>query len=690
MVGRILEIEKTRKKHLIKEITFVSENGHRFKAIGPILEGNAGEYYELTGSWVDDVFKFTYAKRSYSCEEEAINEILGFGLMLSKEQAKECIPLLYSTKTKEEIEEILLKIKGVGKVRAERAAAFFFEKSRNNRILRVLTEEGAKEETIIKLFSEETVKKNTIFKNPYQLIDLGEHFYVCDKIAKREKLPMLGNDRIHGFLKYLMIRRESSGNTKTDMKTLIQNAESYFLKKKEENKILPALLSIYAGSDDMLSFNEDASLSFSKTREAEMSVARELLRIRNGKANKNEKEITFSSDAEAMMKITFSEEQKKAFLLLNDGGIMLLSGGPGTGKTLTIAGIMNAYKKNFPEKKVLLCAPTGRAAARMKELSGEENGVTISTIHKALGLSHYMKGKIDELDYDLIICDEMSMADNELMSLLLPAVKTGTKLLLSGDFNQLPSVGAGRVFRDILESEAFPKTVLTKTMRQKNDSSIPENANKILSGALPVAANDFKIRYFYNDTEIEKFTDTLEYKESTMVLCPLRRGKCGSEMIARRIQKKRTLDGSSRVIGLDTFHAGDVVLMTKNNYDAGYINGDIGTIKEIDAEQCIISFSDKEVTVQNEDMTDMSLSYCMTVHKSQGSESDNVVIILPEAAGNLLLTREILYTAVTRAKKTVTIITTKNAITEAVSNETASLRDCGLKAKINSLFEKAG
>ena len=101
MVGRILEIEKTKKKHLIKEITFVSENGHRFKAIGPILEGSAGEYYELTGSWVDDVFKFTYAKRSYSCEEEAINEILGFGLMLSKEQAKECIPLLYSTKTKE-------------------------------------------------------------------------------------------------------------------------------------------------------------------------------------------------------------------------------------------------------------------------------------------------------------------------------------------------------------------------------------------------------------------------------------------------------------------------------------------------------------------------------------------------------------------------------------------------------------
>lgn len=439
----------------------------------------------------------------------------------------------------------------------------------------------------------------------------------------------------------------------------------------------------------MLSFNEDASLSFSKTREAEMTVARELLRIRNGKASKNEKEITFSSDAETMMKITFSEEQKKTFLLLNDGGIMLLSGGPGTGKTLTIAGIMNAYKKNFPEKKVLLCAPTGRAAARMKELSGEESGVTISTIHKALGLSHYMKGKNDELDYDLIICDEMSMADNELMSLLLPAVKTGTKLLLSGDFNQLPSVGAGRVFRDILESEAFPKTVLTKTMRQKNDSSIPENANKILSGALPVAANDFKIRYFYNDTEIEKFTDTLEYKENTMVLCPLRRGKCGSEMIARRIQKKRTLDCSSKVIGLDTFHAGDVVLMTKNNYDAGYINGDIGTIKEIDAEQCIISFSDKEVTVQNEDMTDMSLSYCMTVHKSQGSESDNVVIILPEAAGNLLLTREILYTAVTRAKKNVTIITTKNAITEAVSNETASLRDCGLKAKINSLFEKA-
>ena len=684
MQGRVIEIEKTNKKHLIKELRLVSlEDEKEFKAIGPIIYVNPGECLELTGDYIDDVFKFTKAKKTYSCEEEEINEILSLNLSFTKKQAKEAIGFIHEDLTNEEMILRLMKIHGIGPTKAERAAGIFVKRNKEERALEILAEENAKEETIIRLFLSEGAAPAALFNDPYALIDLDESFATCDKIARRLGKEMFSKERAHGLIKYLLKTSENAGNTRIDAKTLYETAEKQSGKFDVRNSFPPSLAAIYAESDEMLSVNGDSSLSFAKTEEDENEIAKALIRIANGKAKEEERNINFVTDAESALHVSFSDEQKNAFRLLNEGGIMLLSGGPGTGKTLAIAGIMNAYIEHFPQSKILLCAPTGRAAARMKELAGDR--AAVSTMHKALGLSHFMKGKIEELDFDLIICDEMSMADNELMSLFLPSVKTGTKLLLAGDFNQLPSVGAGKVFRDIMESEMFPTTFLTKTMRQKDDSLIPRNAKRILLGVLPVQSGDFKITYCKDDSEIERLTESISYNKNTMVLCPLRRGRYGSEVIARKIQKKRIFKDKGRIVKFDCFHNGDIVLMTKNNYDCGYINGDIGVINSIDADSCTIRFADKCITIGNEDMTDMSLAYCMSVHKAQGSESDNILIILPEASGNLLATREILYTAVTRAKKSVEIITTKNTLIKAVANETASKRNCGLKSKLLSI-----
>lgn len=683
MIGRVKDIERITAKRVIKELHMVDlVTEKEFTAIGPVLDAVSGSCLKLKGLWVKGFFKFTEAECTSSCKEEEAQKLLSYNLSLTDEQALSVAEITISDIPDDFIEK-LTKIPGIGPVKAERIARTILTRKDKEKLLKTLTSCGAKEDVILKCFSDSALTPKHIFKNPYLLIDYGESFITCDKIARLKSFNQYSDDRIHGAIKYVMIRQEASGNTRVTGDDICTQIKRLSERESKEEEIPPALSDIYAKSDDMLSINKDMSFSFAKTSEYETKIAENMLRLANAKEESDIKTEAYIKEAEKELGITYSDEQRETFSILQNGGIKLLTGGPGTGKTLTIAGIVKSYMAYHPEQKVLLCAPTGRAAARMRELAGD-NAVA-STIHKALGLSHFMKGKSNMLDYDLIICDEMSMADTELMALFLSVVKSKTKLLLAGDYRQLPSVGPGRVFKDLIESKAFETVTLTKVARQKAGSSIPINAAKVLCGSLPETQADFDIFYFRNDEEIKKATDSLFYMDKTLTLCPLRRGDYGSEAIARKIQSTRKFTSRPVFSGFNTFYEDDWILLNRNNYDVGYINGDLGVITHISPDKCDIRIGDKIVTIKAEDFSDMSLAYCMTVHKSQGSESDNVDVILPEAAGNLLSTREILYTAITRAKKRVRIFTTKRALLNAVSNDMVSKRYCGLKEKILQL-----
>ena len=677
MLGRIKEVEKSTQKRVMKELHLIALGSEReFTAIGPIIDAIPGTCVNLTGVWIGDIFKFTCAEYQNADEEEEAQKLLNLNLSLSEEQAVAIVRLLDQNLPDNLFKDRLLQIDGIGPVKAERIEKVILKRKNKEKLLNLLIDGNAKEDVILKCFSDETVSPETIFNNPYLLIDYGEKFFTCDSIAKKVDFKPYADNRIHGALKYALIRQEAQGNTRVTEQDLCKEVNIASGKIDVQEQIPKTLTEIYALSDDMLSINRDLSFSFAKTAEYEKKIAENIMRLDVAKEESDITQDAYIRQAEKVLKVTYSNEQRMAFSLLRTGGVKLLTGGPGTGKTLTIAGIVKSYLAYHPEKKVLLCAPTGRAAARMKELAGD--GATASTIHKVLGLSYFMKGQMEPLAYDLIICDEMSMADTELMARFLGTITSKTKLLLAGDYNQLPSVGPGRVFKDLIESETLDTIRLTKVARQKSGSSIPLNAHRIMIGEIPTEEKDFEIFYFRNDREIEKATNSFAYKENTMVLCPLRKGQYGSEVLAKKLQGTRIFEGKPVIIGFNTFYAGDKILFNRNNYDTGYINGDIGEILEISMQECKVQIGEHVLTVKSEDFSDMSLAYCMTVHKSQGSECDNVDLVLPEAAGNLLSTREVLYTAVTRAKKHVRIFTTCKAMESAVTNEMVSKRYCGL------------
>lgn len=681
MLGRIKDIEKSTSKKIIKELHLVDLNSEKeFTAIGPIIDAIPGNCVDLTGIWVGETFKFTRAEYKNAGENEEVQKLLNMNLALTEDQAIAVVKLTEAEDIGCDFKEKLLNIDGIGPVKAERIFQLITKRRMKEKLLDLLVDGNAKEDVILKCFSDDAVTPEMIFKDPYLLIDYGETFSTCDYIAKKTHFAPYSDDRIHGAIKYALMRQESAGNTKVQENELCTIVDAESGKSNVNDAISNTLTDIYAASDEMLSINGDCTYSFATTAEYEYKIAENILRLNIAKEESDVAKDQYIRQAEKELGITYTSEQREAFSLLEHGGVKLLTGGPGTGKTLTIAGLVKSYLAYHPEKRILLCAPTGRAAARMKELAGD--GIMASTMHKALGLSHFMKGKKEPLEYDLIICDEMSMADTELTALFLSAVTSRTKLLLAGDYRQLPSVGPGRVFRDLIESNILDTVHLTKVARQKSGSTIPLNAHRIMTGKIPTEEEDFEIMYFRNDYELEKAIRPLVYRESAMVLCPLRKGKYGSEAIARKLQSTRIFEDKPVLVGLNAFHVGDKVLFNKNNYDVGYINGDIGEILEISLNECKVQITDQVVTLKQENFSDMSLAYCMTVHKSQGSESDNVDLILPEAAGNLLLTREILYTAVTRAKRHVRIFTTYKAMETAVTNEMVSKRFCDLKEKL--------
>jgi exodeoxyribonuclease V alpha subunit len=470
---------------------------------------------------------------------------------------------------------------------------------------------------------------------------------------------------------------------------------------------------------------EDTFIYDSIQYKNEKYIAEKLYRIKRGSAPLDFKDIeAFVRKEEAQNRIEYADEQKKAIFNAMTSGVLVLTGGPGTGKTTVVTAIINIFECLGLE--VALAAPTGRAAKRMSEATGRE----AKTIHRLLEVDFgdgdksskrddsaplvFKRGENNYLDEDAIIIDEASMIDTPLMASLLKAIRPGARIVIIGDADQLPSVGAGNVLCDILDSGSLPSIRLSKIFRQAEESLIVTNAHAINRGEMPRL--DIKDRDFFfmpreSDAQIastvaslcaERLPRAYGDPEGIQVISPTRRGNSGTDKLNSVLQAaiNPPARGKKEYKFRDTvFRTCDRVMQIRNNYELewtrygklglGIFNGDIGKIKDINpAEKYIeIDFDGREVFYDFADLEDLELAYCVTVHKSQGSEYPTVVLPLGSVPP-MLCTRNLLYTAVTRAQKRVIVVGFESTVEAMVGGLRSALRYTGLARRLHEVASK--
>ena len=570
--------------------------------------------------------------------------------------------------------------------------------------------------------------------NPYRLVEdvEGIGFLTADKIAKKIGIPFDSEYRVRaGLLHTLNSSIDKTGNTFLPKGMLFAQAEALLGLNKEENKEMfeNALSGLTLDKSVMLSWHNGIEIvMLSKYYFYESSVAQKLALLNSSTVIKKqdlEDEITFFEEKNH---IKFHEEQKNAIINAINNGVSVITGGPGTGKTTIIKCIIEIIKQN--KLRFMLLAPTGRASKRMSDSTGEE----AKTIHRALEvasgdlavLSRFIHNENNPLKTDVVIVDEMSMVDVALMSHLCKALPRDCKLILVGDKDQLPSVGAGNVLDDIIKSGTINVSMLTKIYRQSDDSLIITNAHLINNGKMPYINNSSKDFFFEEKNDVVDTKATIVdmvvrrlpnftglESNQIQVLAPLKAGVCGIDNLNKCLQNcinPPSIKKMEIVIGNNIFRVGDKVMQTTNNYNLvwkkmnglveeegeGVFNGDIGYIELIDYQtgEMVVDFEDgRRCLYPRTEINQLSLAYAITIHKSQGSEFD--IVIIPAIAGpSMILTRNLIYTAVTRAKKMVVIVGEQKNLKRMVANNYTVQRFTLLKdllitsdKKIKELFD---
>lgn len=562
-------------------------------------------------------------------------------------------------------------------------------------------------------YKEKTIEQ--VKTNPYQLIEDidGVGFATADKIAIKLGIDELGENRIRAGLIYtLKLFSEREGHTYLPREELLNNCLQILNFTSEQSSLIEKCID-YLNIEGMAkTFMHQGKeiVTLTKHYFQEKYIARKLYKLTFNRFQTNFNFIESLTFYQNLHKITLNDQQCEAVLTALTRGVSIITGGPGTGKTTIVRCILEMCKQQH--NKVLLCAPTGRASKRLTETSGME----AKTIHRALETSgesttFFNRNEDNPLDADVVIVDETSMVDVSLFYHLLKALRTTTRLILVGDKDQLPSVGAGNVLKDLIESNRLPTTYLTNIYRQGEDSLIVTNAHLINSGKMPIIDNSSK-DFFYmagneqlenSETIIELVSTRLPkffgYKpEEIQVLAPMKAGPCGIDNLNKRLQLTLNpyYSGLELTNESTKYHKGDKVMQIQNNYDMEYtkqekngltqkgqgvFNGDMGFITNIvpDTHELVITFDDGKVCkYAQSDLYQLTLAYAITIHKSQGCEFDCVVIPLVPGAP-IIITRNLLYTAITRAKKAVVLIGSKQMLARMIHNNYTAKRYTLLK-----------
>ena len=624
----------------------------------------------------------------------------------------------------------LAQIKGITKDKAKEISESFIENWEVWQIVGFLERFGLGAESAKKVYDLLGINAISEIENdPYILIDIarGVEFSQIDKMAIELGIERENQKRVKSGIKYALIKITYNGHCCTLKENLIEYVKQ--LLGVAEEIIEEGLINLKANEDIVIEKRDEEEwvylYSFYKT---ENEIAERIIKLKNTKNVKKvgniEKEL---KKVEERTDMILSEKQKEAIRTINDNNVTIITGGPGTGKTTIIKSIIEIYKQK--KYKIVLCAPTGRAAKRMTETTGEE----AQTLHRLLEI-----GKVDDdvfykkdedfegapIDADIIIVDEMSMVDMFVMSYLLDCIYLGTKLILVGDTDQLPSVGPGSVLKDIISSEKISTVHLDKIFRQAARSKIIVNAHRVNNGQKFIQKDDSELSenakedfFFIKENNQEKILEQVlslcngrlkkfgdyDFFENIQVLTPTKKGMLGTKELNKSLQQElnppREGEPEKASMGV-IFRIGDRIMQTKNNYDMywerregdsietgnGVFNGEIGTITNINEKEknIRIKFDDDKVCwYEFNDLEQIDHSYCITIHKAQGSEFDVVIMIVPQAAP-MLLTRNLLYTGLTRAKKLLIVIGNDRVVDFMINNVDSKKRNTGLEYKLKN------
>ncbi len=627
--------------------------------------------------------------------------------------------------------EKLARIKGISKDKAVEISESFVENWEVWQIVGFLQRFGIGAESAKKVY--DMLGANAIAEiesDPYILIDIsrGVDFKQIDQMAMELGIERENQKRVKSGIKYALIKITYNGHCCTLKANLIEYVKS--LLNVSEAIIEDGIINLKVNNEIVVE-NRDGEewVYLYSFYNAENQIADRIIKLNKAKNMKKvsniEKELRL---IEEKTDIILSEKQKEAIRTINDNNVTIITGGPGTGKTTIIKSIIDIYKEK--KYKIVLCAPTGRAAKRMTETTGEE----ASTLHRLLEI-----GKVDEeslfkkdsdyqgapIDGDIIIVDEVSMVDMFIMSYLLDCIYLGTKLILVGDSDQLPSVGPGSVLHDLIASERIATVHLDKIFRQAAKSKIIVNAHRVNSGKGfigkedPELEEDSKQDFFFikeNNQEkvleqvlslcngrLEKFGD-YNFFENIQVLSPTKKGLLGTKEMNKALQNELNphREGEAEKSSMGAiFRIGDRVMQIKNNYDIscerrdgdnieignGVFNGEMGTITNINEKEknVRVKFDDEKVCwYEFNELEQLEHSYCITIHKAQGSEFDVVIMIIPQAAP-MLLTRNLLYTGLTRAKKLLIVIGNDRIVDFMIKNVDSKKRNTGLEFKLKNI-----
>lgn len=698
--------------------------------VGVLGEIDAGEELTVTGKYVvhpkfGDQFRAEYCQRRMPVEASAILKYLSSGVIkgIGPVMAKKIVEK-FGSGSLEVIEtnpEKLLDIKGITKNRAEEISREMKRINGIKTLMMFLSQFKILPSAAVKVwkrwgrFSEEMIREN-----PYILcrngIDLD--FSAAENIAEKQNIPKNDQNRIRAGIFYVLSRNTLNGHSCLPCDKLTKAALTLLQCTEEEFR---SALEAECDDGNLVIFEKkDREFVYiAEYFKAEQYITDRLSLLRGCFIDSGDDCSKLIEIEEQTKNIEYAEQQKKAISLALSQGFLILTGGPGTGKTTALKAIISLYEQRG--MKVTIAAPTGRAAKRIADLTG----YPAKTVHRLLEVVYDSTGELkfkhnenEPLSCDVMIVDEMSMVDSLLFEALLRAMKLSCRLIMVGDSDQLPSVGAGNLLKDLIECNRLTVVRLNEIFRQASQSMIITNAHKIVNGEDPILTckdSDFFFMQRLDGREAENLVTELYCDrlpkaygyspyEDIQVLCPSRKGILGVTELNRILQEKLNPpeQGRSEIKSrIYTFRDRDKVMQTKNNYDivwkkgteegCGIFNGDIGTIIKIRKGEntAVIDFEGRIAEYSQDSIDQLELAYAVTVHKSQGSEFN--AVILPLLGGyDKLFCRNLLYTAVTRAKKLLIIVGSKNAVEAMVANNCRTLRYSCLKYMLESSMEERG